>query len=133
MTVPADAPRLGVLAAALTLLSGGVMMAAGYVGGTESWVAAGFITLPGGLLISAAFALVRRADQPGNRASGPTRIPRRSRLAAAAVTLLSGGAMVVAGYAGPEWGWALAALLAAAGGLVITVAFAIARRGTEAA
>jgi hypothetical protein len=46
----------------LTLLSGAMMVLAGYVGGTESWVAAGFIAILGGLVILAARAAARKAD-----------------------------------------------------------------------
>jgi hypothetical protein len=45
--------------------------------------------------------------------------------------LLSGGVMVFAGYAGSAWGWGLAATVASLGGLIIGLAFALARRGTE--
>jgi hypothetical protein len=126
-----EALRLRAFATALTLLSGAVMMAAGYVGGTESWMAAGFITVPGGLVILAAFSLIRQADRAENRAVASSRSYRGSRIAAAVATLLSGGVMVLAGYAASEWSWGLAALLATAGGLAIGVAFALAGRGTE--
>jgi hypothetical protein len=45
----------------LTLLSGAIMVLAGYVGGTESWAAAGFIAILGGLVILAAQAVARKA------------------------------------------------------------------------
>jgi hypothetical protein len=54
--------RFRLLSAALTLLSGALMVLAGYVGGTESWVAAGFIAILGGLVILAARAAARKAD-----------------------------------------------------------------------
>jgi putative Mn2+ efflux pump MntP len=117
----AHAHRLDASAVALTLLSGAAMMAAGYVGGTESWIAAGLIAVFGGLVIFAALALTRRADQTDSR----SRSHRGSRVLTAAATLLSGGVMVLAGYAASAWGWGLAALLATTGGLVI----AAARRG----
>ena len=123
--------RLRAFATALTLLSGALMMAAGYVGGAESWIAAGFITIPGGLVILAAFALNRRADRADKRTVASSPSNRGLRIAAAVATLLSGGVMVLAGYAASEWGWGLAALLATAGGLVIGVARALAGRGTE--
>jgi hypothetical protein len=129
----AEALRLRAFAAALTLLSGAVMIAAGYFGDTESWIAAGFITVPGGLVILAAFALTCRADRADDRTVASSRRHRSSRIAAAGATLLSGGVMVLAGYAASEWGWGLAALLAIGGGLVIGVAFAVARRGTDGA
>jgi hypothetical protein len=120
--------RLRAFAAALTLLSGAVMMLAGYIGHTESWTPAGLITIPGGIVILAAFVLARRAD----RAGGQTVAPSRShRVAAIAATLLSGGVMVLAGYAGSAWGWGLAVPLAIVGGLVIGAAFAVERRGTH--
>jgi hypothetical protein len=127
----AEPLRLRGFAAALTLLSGAVMMVAGYVGGAESWIAAGSITVPGGLLILAAFTLARRADRADNGTVAPSPSQWVSRVAAAVATLLSGGLMVVAGYAAWEWGWGLAALLATAGGLMIGVALAVARRVTE--
>jgi hypothetical protein len=77
-----------------------------------------------------AFALARRADRADNQPV--TSSPRRgSMMAAAVATLLSGGVMVLAGYAASEWGWGRAALHARAVGLVIGVAFAVARRGTD--
>ena len=47
---------------ALTLLSGGVMVLAGYIGGTDSWAAAGLVAILGGLVILAAQAVARKAD-----------------------------------------------------------------------
>ena len=55
--------RFRLLSTALTLVSGAVMVFAGYIGGTESWVAASLITIPGGLLILAARAAGRKADE----------------------------------------------------------------------
>ena len=127
----AESLRLRAWAAALTLLSGAVMMLAGYVGNTGGWVTASFITVPGGVVILAALGLARRAD----RADGQTVRRGGSQRPAAATmgaTLLSGGVMVFAGYAGSAWGWALAVPLAAVGGLVIGVAFVLDRRGTQA-
>ena len=109
-------------AAAIPLLSGAVMMLAGYVGHTESWTTAGFITIPGGILILAAFVLARRADGADGRPVARTASHRGRRIAAMVVTLLSGGVMVLAGYAGSAWGWGLAAPLAMVGGLVVGVA-----------
>lgn len=48
-------------------------------------------------------------------------------MAAAALTLTS-GAMMLAGYAGAEWGWGWVAPISTAGGLVILAAFAAAKR-----
>ena len=129
----AEPLRLRALAAALALLSGAVMMLAGYVGNTERWTSAGFITLAGGVLILAAFAFARRADRAAGQKVAPSGSHRPGRAATTAATLLSGGVMVFAGYAGSAWGWALAVPLAAVGGLVIGVAFALGRRGTQGA
>jgi hypothetical protein len=54
--------RFRLLSTALTLLSGAMMVLAGYIGGTESWLAAGFIAILGGLVILAARAAGRKAD-----------------------------------------------------------------------
>ena len=99
------------------------MMLAGYVGGTASWTAAGFITVPAGVVILAALALARRADGADGRLGAPA-----GRAGAMAVTLLAGGVMVLAGYAGAAWSWALALALAIVGGLVVGLAFAVDRR-----
>jgi 2-keto-3-deoxy-galactonokinase len=74
--MPAEVLRLRACAAALTLLSGAVMMLAGYIGHTESWTSAGLITIPAGIAILAAFALARRADRADGRtvAPGPRRV-----------------------------------------------------------
>ena len=61
---------LRALGAALTLVSGAAMMLAGYIGHTESWTIAGLITVPGGSVILAAFALARRADDVVGAAIG---------------------------------------------------------------
>src|SRR5437868_5402806 len=128
----ADSLRLRALAAALTLLSGAVMMLAGYIGHTESWTIAGFITVPGGIVILAAFALARRADRADDRTVALGSNHRAGRAGALATTLLSGGVMVLAGYAASAWGWGLAAALATVGGLVVGIAFAFDRRGSQA-
>jgi hypothetical protein len=127
----AEVLRLRAFAAALTLLSGAVMMLAGYIGHTESWTAAGLITIPGGIVILGGFALARRADRADGQTIAASRSQRGARVTASAATLLSGGVMVLAGYAGSAWGWGLAAPLATLGGLVIGAAFAVERRGTQ--
>jgi hypothetical protein len=138
--MPADAGRLRGAAAALTLLSGAVMMLAGYVGDTSCWRNAAFITVPGGIVILAAFALARRAELAEGGAVAPSGVVtdggaagtgggRFGRPAVLAVILLSGGVMVLAGYAASAWSWVAAPALAALGGLVILAAFAIDRRG----
>jgi hypothetical protein len=129
-SMSAEALRLRAVAAVLTLLSGAVMMLAGYIGYTESWTTAGFITIPGGIVILAAFALARRADlvDGWTHALGGSRAGRAGAMGG---TLLSGGVMVFAGYTAAVWGWGLAALLATVGGLVVSIAFAVGRRGTQ--
>jgi hypothetical protein len=127
-----DSLRLRASAAALTLLSGAVMMLAGYLGHTESWTTAGLITIPGGIVILAAFALARRAERAEGRVLFPAGSQRTGRAGAMATTLLSGGMMVLAGYAASAWGWGPAAALATVGGIVIAVAFALDRRATQA-
>jgi uncharacterized membrane-anchored protein len=106
-------------AAGLTLLSGAVMVFAGYVGDTGCWAGAALITIPGGVLIVAAFAFARRA------AHGRRPVSSRPGIETVAATLLSGAVMVFAGYAGSAWGWLLALPLTTVGGLVIAVAFVL--------
>jgi hypothetical protein len=103
------------------------MMLAGYVGHTGSWTAAGLITVPAGVVILVALALARRADGADGRMGAPAG-RRAGRAGAMAVTLLAGGVMVLAGYAGAAWSWALALALAIVGGLVVGLAFAVDRR-----
>ncbi len=107
------------------------MVLAGYIGNTESWTSAGFITIPGGVVILAAFGLARRADRADGQTVAPSGSHRPGR-AAMGATLLSGGVMVFVGYAGSAWGWGLAAPLATVGVLVIGAAFLLDRRGTQA-
>jgi hypothetical protein len=121
--------RLRATAAALTLLSGALMMSAGYIGQSESWATAWLITIPGGLVILTASALGRRADRVDGRAPAPT-ASRAALPGAMARILLSGGVMVFAGYAASAWGWAPALALATLGGLIIAMTLGLARRGT---
>src|SRR3954453_10745285 len=119
----AEARRLGGAAVALTLVSGGLMMLAGYMAEAESWTTAGFVTIPGGIVILAALAVARRASS----ADGGSAIPGGffARPSVVLVTLMSGGVMVLAGYAVAEGSWGLAPPLAILGGVVIAVAFAL--------
>jgi hypothetical protein len=119
----AEARRRGAAAAALTLLSGTLMMLAGYVAETESWATAGFVTIPGGIAILAAFAFSRRPGVADGRNVTPT--GRFARPSVMIVTLGAGGVMVSAGYAGAAWSWGLALPLAILGGLIIAAAFAL--------
>ena len=127
----AEAIRLRSLAAALTLLSGAVMVLAGHIGNTGSWATAGPITIPGGVLILAALGLARRADRADGHAVAPSGRHRPGVAAAMGPTLLSGGLMVLAGYAESAWGWGPAVPLVTAGGLVIGAAFVFDRRRTQ--
>jgi hypothetical protein len=130
--VSTDSLPLRALAAALVLLSGAVMMLAGHLGNTESWTTAGFITVPGGVVILIAFALARRAERADGRRLAVAGGHRTGRAGVMATTLLSGGVMVLAGYAASAWGWGLAAALATLGGGLVAVAFAVDRRGVRA-
>lgn len=103
----AETRRLGAAAAALTLVSGSLMMLAGYMAEAESWATAGFITIPGGIAILAAFAFARRADgrtvTPGGFFARPSVL---------IVILVAGGVMVLAGYVVAAGNWGLALPLA---------------------
>jgi hypothetical protein len=116
--------RLRAASAALTFLSGALMMLAGYLGYTESWAAGLLITLPGGIVILAAFAAAVRADQIARDATadGPV-LPGGGAVVAA--ILLSGAVMFFAGFAVAAWGWTAALALATLGGLIISAAFAL--------
>jgi hypothetical protein len=107
------------------------MMFAGYIGHTESWTTAGFITVPGGIVILAAFALARRADRVDDQPVASSGNHGARRAGGLATTLVSGGVMVFAGYAASAWGWGPAAALATVGGLVVCIAFAFDRRGSQ--
>jgi hypothetical protein len=126
-----DRLRLGAAATTITLLSGAVMMLAGYVGHTECWITAGFITTPGGILIFAALALARKAGAADRHPVARTGSQRLWRAGVMGATLLSGGLMVLAGYTGSALGWGLAAPVATVGGLVVGGAFALDRRRTQ--
>ena len=127
MTKP-EMLRLRAAATAIGLLSGAVMMSAGYVGHTKSWTTAGFITIPGGILILAARALARRTEGTDRHPLARADSHRAQRAGVMAAMLLAGGVMVLAGYTASAWGWGLAAALATLGGLVIATAFAVDRR-----
>jgi hypothetical protein len=102
----------------LTLVSGGLMVLAGYLWHESGWNSAAWAAGAAGVLILIAHAAARLAD-PGARPAAARTGPR---LAAFAATMLSGAIMVLAGYAGSAWSWFLAPLLALLGGLVIVVA-----------
>jgi hypothetical protein len=119
--------RLRGAAAALTLLSGAVMMAAGYVGATATWTAASVITIPGGIVILGALAFGRRADRLDGQAPASAGRGFES-ITTMTVVLVAGGVMVLAGYAAAAWSWAIAVPAAMIGGVVIAGAFLLNRR-----
>ena len=104
------------------------MMLAGYVGYSESVARAGFVTVPGGLLILVALAVARRADLSEHRSRASRTNHLAGRAAVMVATMLSGGVMVLAGYAAAAWGRGLALALATVGGAVIATAFVLDRR-----
>jgi hypothetical protein len=118
--------RLWATSVALTLASGALMMLAGYVAYTGSWAAGVLITIPGGIVIMAAFAAAVRADQIARdgAADGPRRL---NGSAAIAAILLSGVVMFIAGCAIAVWGWTAALALATVGGLIVSATFALSR------
>jgi peptidoglycan/LPS O-acetylase OafA/YrhL len=111
------------VATVLTLMSGGLLVLAGYLWHESGWSSAAWSAVAAGALILLAQAAARRADRGARPESvAPRRGPRP---AAMATTLLSGAIMVLAGYAGSAWSWVLAPLLALIGGVVVLVAFNI--------
>jgi hypothetical protein len=106
-------------AAAVTLMSAGVMMLAGWLFHASGWSAAWPVMIGGGVLISLALVLGRRAGPPG-LSRRPARIWR---LAVSLLTLAAGAVMVVAGYAAAAWNPLLVPPAVIAGGAVITAAF----------
>jgi peptidoglycan/LPS O-acetylase OafA/YrhL len=115
-----DRSGFALVSAVLTLLSGALMVLAGYLWHKSGWSSATWSSAAAGVLILLAHAAARRAD----RGARPESEVRRARRPAAMVaTLLSGAIMVLAGYAGSAWSWMLTPLLALVGGVVIVVAF----------
>jgi hypothetical protein len=112
------------LAAALTLVSGGFMVWAGYVFATGRITTGLWITTPPGFTIEIAFALLRRVDRTAGR-SAPS---LRARVSQELVILVAGGVMVSAGFAGADVSWWLAAFLFVIGGPVIAAGVWIGRR-----
>jgi fructose-specific phosphotransferase system IIC component len=115
-------------AAAVTLMSAGVMMLAGWLFHASGWSAAWPVMIGGGALISLAFVLARRAGRP-RLSRRPARIWR---LAASLLTLAAGAVLVLAGYAAAAWNPLLVLPAVIAGGVVIAAAFVVdstSRRG----
>jgi hypothetical protein len=131
------------LAAPVALMSGGVMMAAGYLMRTHGSGTASLAMIPGGVLITVAFGLARRRRPtrgPGTMAtpapSGmraatnllknfglPGDLSPESRFVVLSLTMAAGAVMVLGGYSGAVQRWTLAAALAMIGGLLISGAF----------
>ena len=131
-------------AAPVALLSGGAMMAAGYLVRTVGWGPASLATIPGGVLIFVAFRLARRR-QPTTRdrtsespaVSGVRThllkqpgllegLSLRSQFVILGLTMASGAIMVSAGFAWAAQSLISAAALAVLGGLFIASAFHVA-------
>ena len=139
-------PRRIYLGAALAVLaSGGCMLASGYVLGNNGVDDALLLLIPGGLLISAAFAAVETGRQrsQGHRRAGKRQWVRqvlpvltglpwpsgdvtpRARAATFLLAMTSGAAMVFAGFAADRWNWLLAVPLVFLGGLLIVAAVTV--------
>jgi deazaflavin-dependent oxidoreductase (nitroreductase family) len=103
------------LATALVLVSGGFMLWAGSLLAKGEVSRALWITLPGGVIIEVAFALLRRADA----AVGARRPTGRERVRVEGGILLAGAVMVFAGYAGEAWSEVLTVPLVLLGGVTI--------------
>lgn len=117
----------------LTLVSGGSMMAAGYVVNSAGWGTAGRLALPSWPAIAVAFALMRR--NAGSRRSGRTQAWRPRTLLEIEVfvlTMAAGWAMLLAGYAAAAWSWLLVPpALLLAGGAITAAYVLIAPRDTQ--
>jgi hypothetical protein len=131
------------LAAPVAVMSGGVMMAAGYLMRAHGSGTASLATIPGGVLIIVAFGPARRRRP--TRELGTTATPAPSGMRAAtnllknfglpgdpspgsrfvvlSLTMAAGAVMVLGGYSGAEQRWTLAAALTVIGGLLISAAF----------
>lgn len=134
--------------AALTLASGAIMMAGGFLFQRDGWAVAGPSMIPAGPLMSVAFALARRrrADRRTSRrdrlrhiASVLIGLPSPggdlglvTSLAISLVTLVAGAVMVVAGYAAASWDPAVVPPLLAGAGAIITAAFIVVERADRA-
>jgi peptidoglycan/LPS O-acetylase OafA/YrhL len=119
--VMTDRSGFALVSTVLTLLSGALLVLAGYLWHKSGWSSATWSAVAAGVLILLAQAAARRADR-GARAE--SQVPRQGRKPAAmAATLLSGAIMVLAGYAGAAWSWVLTPLLALLGGVVVVAAF----------
>jgi len=110
-------------ALALALLSGGLLVWAGYVFAQGHLALALWISIAPGVTIELAFALIRRTDRTAGRPAPPLAI----RLVQEAIALLAGGFMALAGYAAHAWSPLIALPLVALGGATVNGAMAYGR------
>ena len=143
--------RFGAVAV-VTLVSGGFMAVGGYLFHTHGWHIGGVVMLPSGPTISAAFALLLRAERsrrgpPQAESAGTARriraivtivaglpwtggnAPLRFEIGTFGLTTAAGAVMALAGYAAAAWTWLLVPPVALAGGVFIVAAFALATNG----
>lgn len=131
-----------ILALIVTGLSGGAMAGAGYLLHAAGWHIAVLVTLPGGMLISAAFVLARRGSGHHSEAtklagtrtvvaaligipSAGRGLPRRTAWVASTLILTAGAAMFGAGYMLARGNFVLAAAMTMLGGWIIALGFAV--------
>lgn len=110
----------------LTLVSGGFMMAAGYMVNSAGWGTAGRLALPSWPAIAVAFALMRRnADSRRSARTQAWRPRLLLEIEVFVLTMAAGWSMLLAGYAAATWSWLLVppALLLAGG--AITAAYVL--------
>jgi hypothetical protein len=143
--------RFGAVAV-VTLVSGGFMAVGGYLFHTRGWRIGGVVMIPSGPTISAAFALLFRAERSrrGPRHADSTGAARRVRaivtiaaglpwtggnaplrfeIGTFGLTMAAGAVMALAGYAAAAWTWLLVPAVAIAAGVFIVAAFALATNG----
>jgi hypothetical protein len=145
--------RFGAVGVAV-LVSGGFMMAGGYLFHTEGWGTGSLVMLPSGPTISVAFALARRTERSrrGLIDAEPVGLARRvravvtilaglpwpggelpvlSQIGAFALTMLAGAVMALGGYAGAAWSWLLVGPIALLAGVTISAAFGLIVTGLQ--
>ena len=134
-----------------TLISGAFMVVGGYLFHTHGWHIGGLLMLPSGPAISAAFALLLRAERSRNGLpqAGSAGTARRVRAAVTiaaglpwtggnapigfeigtfGLTMAAGAVMALSGYAA-VWTWLLVPPIVVLAGVLITAAFAVATKG----
>jgi len=128
------------------------MVVGGYLFHTHGWHVGGLVMLPSGPTISAAFALLLRAERsrrgtPQAESAGTARrvraivtivaglpwsggnAPLRFEIGTFGLTMVAGAVMALAGYAAAAWTWLLVPPIVVAGGVLIVAAFALATKG----